>query len=82
MVAASDIIPAAEKCGFVGELSLMMILKVLGQLNVWRSRGLIINVGINVAADQLIASNFPDQLANILKECLTSTPVGHICRIA
>lgn len=68
VVPAKDIVPTAEQTGLSDELLNLMTLKVLGQLNIWRSQGLAISAGINVSAHQFLAEDFPDRVSATVKE--------------
>ncbi len=67
IVDAAKFIPTAETLGVVDKLTNVMLLKLLRQLGDWKSRGLFINLGVNVPPQQFVSDGFCDNLSEIVE---------------
>jgi len=68
LVPPSDFVPLAEQTGYIRTLTVWVLKRATGQCAEWRSRGLPMNVSVNISARDLLDIEFPDRLKRLLME--------------
>lgn len=68
LVPPNEFIPFAEKAGFIQVITRWALRKSLQNCCAWRSRGLAIQVAVNISALDLLDSEFPRTVERLLKE--------------
>jgi diguanylate cyclase (GGDEF)-like protein len=59
-------IPFSEQTGFIGKITLWVIERALRQSKQWRSKGLEVNISVNVSARDLLSAELPEAFAKLL----------------
>lgn len=67
-ISPGEFIPLAESTGLIGPLTLNVLDMALGQCAEWIRQGLDIRVSVNMSAQNLIDSSFPEKVAALLLE--------------
>jgi diguanylate cyclase (GGDEF)-like protein len=65
-ISPGEFIPLAEGTGLIGSLTLSVLDQALGQCAAWVKSGLDIKVSVNMSAQNLIDSSFPEKVAALL----------------
>jgi diguanylate cyclase (GGDEF)-like protein len=65
-VSPTEFIPLAEGTSLIGPLTFWVLDEALGQCATWVHEGLDITISVNVSAQTLIDSSFPDKVAALL----------------
>ena len=68
LIMPDDFIGLAEETGLIGELTSQVLDRALCDCGEWKSKGIIVQVAVNVSAKALTDLNFPDQLQEKLIE--------------
>ena len=63
-----DFLPVMENFGLISELTDYVINTVLKQMGIWAQREIEIPVAVNIPADLLADTGFPDRLSSLLEE--------------
>jgi diguanylate cyclase (GGDEF)-like protein len=66
LVMPDQFVPAAERTGLIGPLTLAVLDEALGQLSRWRAEGFDFNVAVNLARRNLLDPRFPEEAAELL----------------
>lgn len=72
MVVPDDFVPLAERTGLIGPLTMHVLRSSLRQCREWLDRDLRIGVAVNLSVRNLLDTDFPDRVAELLAE--TGTP--------
>ena len=72
LLGPDEFVPAAERCGLIGELTAWVVDAALAQVARWRKEGLSLQVAVNVSARDLAG----EQLVDVVSEALRR----HACR--
>ena len=59
-------IPLAEENGLIGDLTAQVIALAVGQTLLWKEQKLIIQVAVNISAENITSLTLPEQLSNML----------------
>ena len=59
-------IPIAEKSGLIKELTALVIKQAMEQALYWKSKQLLIQVSVNISAENIISLSLPEQLKHML----------------
>ena len=59
-------IPFSEQTGFIGKITLWVIESALRQSQLWRSRGLEVNISVNISARDLLGPELPEAFEELL----------------
>ena len=68
LIMPDDFIGLAEDAGLIGYLTSLVLDNALRDCSEWKSKGIIVQVAVNVSAKALTDLNFPDQLQKKLIE--------------
>ena len=68
LIMPDDFIGLAEETGLIGDLTSLVVDRALTDCGEWKSKGIIVQVAVNVSAKALTDLNFPDQLQKKLIE--------------
>ena len=68
LIMPDEFISMAEETGLIKELTSLVLDNALGDCGQWKSKGIIVQVAVNVSAKALTDLNFPDQLQEKLIE--------------
>lgn len=68
LIMPDDFIGLAEETGLIGDLTSLVVDRALTDCGEWKSKGIIVQVAVNVSAKALTDLNFPDQLQKKLVE--------------
>lgn len=66
LLSPAAFLPAIENHSLMIELGEWVLLEALAQMKAWDSQGIYLNISVNIAAIQLLAPGFPEQLQGIL----------------
>ena len=74
LVPPSEFVPFAEQTGYIRVITQWVIGRAVAQCAAWRSRGLPVNVAINLSARDLLDVELPDRFEDLLRreKCLAS----------
>jgi EAL domain-containing protein (putative c-di-GMP-specific phosphodiesterase class I) len=61
-----DFIPLAEHTGLIRPLTLYVLNEALAQCHQWQEQGLTLNIAVNLSARNLLDSELPDDVAQLL----------------
>jgi diguanylate cyclase (GGDEF)-like protein len=61
-----DFIPLAEHTGLIRPLTLYVLNEALSQCHQWQEQGLTLNIAVNLSARNLLDSELPDDVAQLL----------------
>ena len=64
----SEFVPLAEQTGFIRTITQWVLERAIAQCAEWRNRGLPMNIPVNIAANDLINSELPTRLAQMLEK--------------
>ena len=67
LVPPSEFLPLAEQTGYIRTITQWVLGRAIAQCAEWRGRGLAMNVSINISACDLIDSELPVRLAELLE---------------
>jgi diguanylate cyclase (GGDEF)-like protein len=68
MIGPDEFIALAEQSGLIGQLTHLVLHKVIGQVRQWSSRGVDLAVSVNVSALDLSAEGFTERVMDLLRE--------------
>jgi len=68
VIAPDEFIPLAEQSGLIGQLTRVVLRKVIRQIRSWRSLGLELSVSVNVSALDLADATFADCVLEFLRQ--------------
>ena len=68
VVAPDEFIPLAEQSGLIGQLTQLVLAKVVKQIRRWNSAGIELTVSVNVSALDLGEDGFADRVLTLLRE--------------
>ena len=67
LVPPSEFVPLAEQTGYIRTITQWVLRRAVAQCAEWRGRGLAMNVSINISACDLLDSELPVRLAELLE---------------
>jgi diguanylate cyclase (GGDEF)-like protein len=67
LVPPSDFVPLAEQTGYIRTVTQWVLGRAVAQCAEWRSRGLPMNVAVNISARDLVDGELPVRLAEMLE---------------
>ncbi|HEY0841908.1 bifunctional diguanylate cyclase/phosphodiesterase [Methylotenera sp.] len=73
MIFPDQFIPFAEQTGLIRDITLWMIAEASKLSAVWLEKGISIPIAVNISARDLIDSDFPNKVAEILKSTGSNT---------
>ncbi|MBL8201115.1 MAG: EAL domain-containing protein [Chromatiales bacterium] len=68
MIGPDEFITLAEQSGLIGQLTHLVLRKVIRQVRQWSSAGIDLAVSVNVSALDLPAEGFPERVMELLRE--------------
>lgn len=68
MIGPDEFIALAEQAGLIGQLTHLVLRKVIGQMRQWRSMGIDLAVSVNVSALDLSTEGFTERVMELLRE--------------
>jgi diguanylate cyclase (GGDEF)-like protein len=68
MIGPDEFITLAEQAGLIGQLTHLVLRRVIRQARQWASMGLDLAVSVNVSALDLSAEGFPERVLELLRE--------------
>jgi diguanylate cyclase (GGDEF)-like protein len=68
LVPPAEFVPLAEQTGFIRTITSWVLESAVAQCAEWRNRGLPMNISINISANDLLNSDMPLHLAQLLEK--------------
>jgi len=68
LVPPSEFVPLAEQTGFIRTITQWVLERAVKQCAEWRNRGIPLNVSVNISANDLVNSELPARLSQILEK--------------
>jgi diguanylate cyclase (GGDEF)-like protein len=68
LVPPAEFVPLAEQTGFIRTITSWVLESAVAQCAEWRNRGLPMNISINISANDLLNSDMPVHLAQLLEK--------------
>ena len=68
LVPPSEFVPLAEQTGFIRTITQWVLDHAIAQCAEWRNRGLPMNVSVNISANDLVNSDLPARLTQMLRK--------------